>query len=125
MGQALRDDKEPMRFDPQAGIYRNADVVNRRRAGRFELEDVTCDLGPVLDLSSGGMRVRCRQAPSGIFPVRLCGLGGELVVRAQVAWVKRNGLFKREVGLQFLDVTPDIARHLSQMAMSSRRQRTM
>ena len=121
----MRDDKALMRFDPQAGIFKNSDTLNRRRAGRFELEDVKCDLGPVLDLSSGGMRIRCRQAPRGIFPVRVCGLGGELVVRARVAWVKRNGLFKREVGLQFVDVTPDVARHLAQMAMSSRRQRTM
>lgn len=125
MGQALRDDKEHMRFDPKAGVYQKADIVNRRRAGRFELEDVTCDLGPVLDLSAGGMRIRCRHVPDGIFPVRVKGLGGEVVVKAQVAWVKRESLFKREVGLQFVEVTPDMARSLSQMAMSSRRQRTM
>lgn len=116
-------------FDPRAGVTNSNgsqyDTDGRRRSGRLEQEAVRCQLGPVVNLSVGGMRVVCRKVPRGEMDIILYGPDEPTKVRARVAWWKRTGLFKYEAGFQFLDVDETMARKLTSLASSGRRRRTM
>ena len=46
-------------------------------------------------------------------------------VNAKVAWSKRIGLFKHDVGFEFVDVDAKLAQKLTSLAMLSRVQRTI
>jgi hypothetical protein len=113
-------------FLPQAGLTKVLGAVsNRRAAGRLHQEAVTCTVGTVVNLSAGGMQVVCCWVPRGEFPTTIRGLGMELEVLCRVAWTRRRGLLKREVGLEFVDVADDVARKLSQLAMTNRMKTVM
>ncbi len=87
---------------------------------------LVCQHGPVVDLSSGGMRVLCRRVPAGEkLDIELVAAGELLRMKARVAWSRRIGLFKHEVGFQFLDVTPELARKLTAIATTGRMRRTV
>ena len=73
-------------------------------------------LGPVLDLSAGGMRVLSRKPRSRDIDVKLVGADVSLTVRAQVAWSQRLGFRRHEVGLTFLDVDEATALLLSRIS---------
>ena len=79
-----------------------------------------CNIGSVVDLSTAGMRVRCARVPKGEFIAHLTGLGMELKVKARIAWVKRYGLFRKEAGVQFIDVSPDLAKQITALGMTNR-----
>jgi hypothetical protein len=96
---------------------------NARRGGRVRVEMVSSSLGDVLDVSSTGMRVRCKGGAS-------CQKGDELVVRlealtrpvdikARVAWVRRTGFRRRELGLEFCEVPAEVRRELAQLARTA------
>jgi len=117
-----------MRFDPQAGVTKlgPASGGTRRKHGRLEQEAVMSGLGQVLDLSASGMRVLGRKSvPRGEFTTWIRGLGVSMTVRARVAWSKRRGMLRQELGLQFVNVTPDVARQLTDLAMSNRLRRAV
>ncbi len=110
-----------MRFDPQAGISRLVKTAPaRRKQGRLEQESLVSSLGQVLDLSAGGMRVLTRKPPKGEIHIELRGLGDTITLVAQVAWSKKIGLLKYEVGLVFLNVTPERVQKLTNLAMNNR-----
>jgi len=114
-----------MRLNPQAGITEVRAESGRRRRWRVGQEAVLCNIGTVADLSTAGMRVRCRRVPKGEFTAHLVGLGGEVTVKGRVAWVKRYGLFRKECGVQFLDVTPELARQITALGMTNRNRLTI
>lgn len=114
-----------MRLNPQAGVTEVRTESGRRRRGRVGQEAVICNLGPVSDLSTAGMRVKCHRVPKGEFVAHLVGLGGEVNVRGRVAWVKRCGLFRKECGIQFMDVTPELARQITALGMTNRNRLTI
>jgi hypothetical protein len=115
-----------MHFDPRAGITK-ADVDNgRRRRGRLGQEAVISDIGSVIDLSCGGMRVKNAKIPKGEeFPIRIMGLGVDLTVRGRLAWIRKRGMFSKEAGIEFVDVTPEMARQITALGMNNRRRRTI
>jgi hypothetical protein len=82
---------------------------NCRRAGRVRIEEVGCTLGEVLDLSATGLRLRCARRPEkhagDELDVELDGVDGAFIVRVRVAWVRRIGLRRHEMGLEF--ISPD------------------
>jgi len=92
--------------------------ANRRAQGRLPQELLQSNLGPVLDLSMGGMRVRCGRAPKGEVDVDLMGLVEPIRLRAEVMWSRRQGLLKFEVGLKFIDIAPDVARQLTELSLN-------
>jgi hypothetical protein len=115
-----------MRFDPRANVTQSTPRSDgRRRAGRLGQESVVCDRGVVLDLSSGGMRIRCSRVPKQPFETRIQGLGMQVKVRVQVAWFRRIGLFKHEVGLRFFDIDDHTRSQLTQLAMACRMRRAI
>jgi hypothetical protein len=77
-------------------------------------------VGQVLDLSPRGMRLRSSAFVSldrdAVFDVTLICHRVRLRLRARVAWTRRIGLIKREVGLRFLGVDNDSATELRRLA---------
>jgi hypothetical protein len=96
---------------------------NARRAGRVRLSSVGCTLGEVLDLSATGLRLRAARRPD--YPagaelnVQLEGVDGPFKVRCRVAWVKRAGLRRHEVGLEFIDPDAATRRSLADLARTA------
>ena len=84
-----------------------------------------CNLGKVCELSANGMRIRARKLPRGILMIHLRGLGQELSVKGHVVWSRRKGLFMREAGIEFLEVTPTLSRQLTALGLTNRDQRAM
>ncbi len=109
-----------MRLNPQAGITEIRTESGRRRRGRVGQEAVICNIGMVSDLSTSGMRVRCRRVPKGEFIAHIVGLGTEVKIKGRVVWVRRYGLFRKECGVQFVDVTPELARQVTALGMTNR-----
>lgn len=98
-------------------------ATNPRRHERHLTEGLTCVSGEVLDLSSGGMRVKSADRPptkagaTGAFT--LCVGAKKLTLQGKVAWIKRGSLLggPYEYGIQFVGVTGAVAQVLEQIAM--------
>ncbi len=103
---------------PQELLQIRTPADNLRTEGRLPQELLRSNLGPVLDLSLGGMRVRCARAPKGELDVDLMGLQEPFRLRAEVMWTQRQGLRKYEVGLKFVDISPEVARQLTEVSLN-------
>ncbi len=87
----------------------------RRSAVRFKLGQLKCNLGRVLDLSSGGLRLLSWRKLKGRHEITLFDRDGGVRIEAEVRWSRRHGLFKHEIGLQFLNVPSDIAAKIKRL----------
>ena len=96
----------------------------RRASGRLRQEALACNLGAVLDLSRGGMRVQCNRPPKGEIDVELMGSEGKLRLRADVVWSRRVGLRKYEVGLNFLRLPAEMIKQLTRISLNHRVRRS-
>ncbi|MCH7797045.1 MAG: PilZ domain-containing protein [Planctomycetes bacterium] len=97
----------------------------RRAHGRLQQELLQSSLGPVLNLSMGGMRVRSNKPAKGTIDVELLDLESPVTVRAEVMWTRRIGFRKYEVGLNFPHVPPDIAKQLTRVSLNHRLRRLL
>ena len=95
-----------------------ADAGQRRR-GRFKTHLLQSQYGPVLDLSRGGVRVRCGRKP-GLqagdhvsIELRCPALAVE--VRGHVRWLRKTGWFSHEAGIQFDTLTPTVEARLREL----------
>ncbi len=95
----------------------------RRIPGRVPQEMLVCDLGPVLDLSPGGMRVLCTRRHEGKIGTTLWGGDLKLALGARVAWSRRLGFRRHEIGLTFLGVDEGVADLLSRISADHRARR--
>jgi signal transduction histidine kinase len=98
---------------------------DRRLHGRLPQELLRCNLGVVLDLSMGGMRIRCTKAPKGRLDVEIDDVEGPVRLQAEVMWSRRLGFRRYEVGLYFPHVPPDVARQLTRVSLNHRLRRLM
>lgn len=104
--------------------------ANNRRSGRFHCELLGSSLGPVLDLSSTGARVRCAH-PWGVSDQELLSIkllgpdNGLLTLQARVVWIKKVGWLAREVGLQFESLTPSLQAAIQELARTFSTRRVM
>jgi hypothetical protein len=90
---------------------------NYRQDGRLLLgEQVDCSLGRIIDISRGGARVLSKKRVNGVGLIRIKMTGGLLLVQSRVAWCRRLGFRKYEVGLEFQGVTEEISEILAQLA---------
>jgi len=88
---------------------RGREVPDDRRAQiRIPQSELHCSLGPVLDITSAGMRVICRRIPKDEVKFDLNTTVDPLPVRAKVVWAKRLGFRKHEVGLHFIQPSPEL-----------------
>ncbi len=110
-----------MQFQPHLGLTRFIGRRDGRRVpGRVPQELLTCNLGPVIDLSSGGMRVLATRPRAGTFDIRLQGGDLNLALHARVAWTRRLGFRRHEVGLSFVDLDEDVGKVLARISTDHR-----
>jgi hypothetical protein len=98
---------------------------SRRRSGRLPAEALITNLGTVIDISIGGMRVVSRTPRAGTVSItfKQYPLPGRLT--GTVTWSKRIGFFMREIGVRFENVTPEISAVLTEIASMHRFKRAM
>ncbi len=79
----------------------------RRSHPRHSTEAITCLLGEVVDISSSGIRIRCKGKPpfseGALSSIKLAFKGGKLQVTVQERWRKRRGLFGYELGMMYVN----------------------
>ena len=100
----------------RSGAARLRPLTDRRRFGRSKGTRLGCSIGRVIDLSGGGLRIRCSTRLSSQMDVKLWTAKRQITVPAKVAWVRRIGFRKYEIGLEFLDMTPATRKDLSTFA---------
>jgi len=101
------------------------DDSNRRFAGRLPLENVNCSLGKILDISAGGMRVRCKQPPERLVSVVIRVEDTNIELDAKIVWMRKVGFRKFDAGLKFLDVSDYQRQMLVRMSIQNRKRRSM
>lgn len=110
-----------MQFHPQLSLSRFIGPRDGRRVpARLPQDSLECDLGPVLDLSAGGMRVLATRPVNGEIRVSLRGDHLDLKIRCSVAWIRKLGFRRHEIGLTFLDVDGEVSTILSRIATDHR-----
>jgi hypothetical protein len=83
---------------------RNASSDERRNYQRYAQGTLSSSIGPVLDLSTSGMRVIAKKSWCGEIPVRISAPGIVVTVRATVMWSRKLGFRAYELGLTFTDL---------------------
>ena len=110
--------------DPVSPIKRASDRSDAdpegRSAVRVKVRQLKCNLGRVLDISSGGVRLLSRRKLRGWHEIRLFDRDGSVRIDAEVRWSRPHGLWKHEIGLQFFNVPPDIAVQLTTLVSKNR-----
>ena len=104
------------------GMYRRRSRTERRKSGRVKQGTIACNLGSIINLSAGGLRLLSHRRLNGILSVELWDAHRGLRLRGKVAWCRRIGFRKHEVGVEFLNITPEIAGNLAAIAMDNPRQ---
>ncbi len=116
----MRGRSEPVRHlitnKIRAGAKRLRPLAERRRFGRLKGGKLQCNRGQVLDISAGGMRLRSPRRYSSRLTVDVWSASRRVTIPAEVVWTKRIGFRRYEIGLEFHDVTDEIAEHLTAFA---------
>lgn len=76
----------------------------RRSFQRFVQGNLISSIGPVLDLSTAGMRVIAKKPWCGEITVRISAPGIDMRIRATVMWSRKLGFRAYEMGLTFDDL---------------------
>ena len=96
---------------------------NARRCGRVRCQWTRSNLGDILDISASGMRVASRRkisADKGAhLAARVEGLDGEFDISGRIAWKKKIGFFKWEMGIEFDELDPAAKKGLALLARSA------
>jgi len=103
----------------------NPNCDGRRLHGRLAQEAVRSNLGVILDLSMGGMRITTSKVPEGTVSVELEDDEETITMQAEVAWSRRVGFCRHEVGLRFVDAGIETTTRLSRLATRNRLRRVM
>lgn len=117
---------------PQPLSITPADIPERpgdqRRTRRLSQEMLACNLGDVMDLSLGGMRVRTPRhgAPDEgrEVEVRFDAAEPPLTLRGVVVRSTPLGARRTELGVRFIDVSPEAHRQITRLSMAHRKRLT-
>ncbi len=94
--------------------------ADSRRSGRLRASTLVTSMGPAVDISAGGVRVRCtgsRPEVGEALLLRITGLDGTLEVGARVVWVRPAGRNGFDAGLAFVHPTPEQRAHIRALAV--------
>lgn len=110
-----------MRWPYMIPIPSEPDPNQKRRTGRISPEGVECDLGTVLDLSAGGVRITGRGPRPGEQGEKVMlqldwGLG-KLEFEGVITRIERRRIFGWVAGIKFENVTPERRQALSKASM--------
>ncbi len=97
-----------MHEDGQYSERAHASLEDRRSKIRIRQTELHCSLGKVVDISSTGLRVVCRRIPKDEVTFELNTTVDPLTVQTKVVWVKRLGFRKHEIGLHFVESSPEL-----------------
>lgn len=94
---------------------------NRRKTGRLTVHDIKCNLGTVLDLSSGGMRLKRRPWNKRLLAnqyvrIELDAGSVRLVIVGELRWTRPLSKTADEVGMEFVMVDDDSRQVLNALA---------
>ena len=107
-------------YDDSSAIKRASDDAlsgpEDRTTVRLKVQFLKCNLGSVLDLSLGGMCVQSWRRLRGRHKVKLYNADNGVRLQAEVRRCERVGFCKHEVGLEFVDVEPEVAEALIVLA---------
>jgi hypothetical protein len=99
------------------------DGANRRRAGRLAIEGVRNSEGEVFDLSCTGARIKTRrrwkEGETHNVVFECDGDGRAMMLQARCVWVRKTSMFSRMVGVEFVNLTPEQQKTLTNLAMRS------
>lgn len=79
----------------------------QRKFGRLRIEALPCNLGRVLDLSAGGVRISTSRKLPETVELSLGDTQHRLVVTGNVAWQKRVGWKSHEAGISFGELSAE------------------
>jgi hypothetical protein len=103
--------------------------ANNRRKGRVRADTLQTNLGPAKDLSETGIRIAvdrsCKLQAGDRIMLQMRGPSHELASVGKVAWRRKVGWFKAEVGLEFLDNSETFRRALRELSASCMDLRTI
>jgi c-di-GMP-binding flagellar brake protein YcgR len=99
-------------------------VNERRMRGRMRQQGVTCNLGVVVDLSAGGIRVLSSRKYSGQHEIRLQAQDEKMTLSAEVVWTHRAGFRRHFLGLKFINMQADDVRRLTTFGIAHRLRET-
>lgn len=94
----------------------------------MRLQDITCSLGDVVDLSAGGARVRLRGRTPDLDErcvLHIHGLDQVIELEIRIRWCRRVGLLGREIGVEFVDVAPAARSALALLARTAAHNETI
>ena len=98
------------------------DSNEKRPAPRLPVEFLKCNLGDIVELGGGGLRIFSTKTQK----KRVVSVTFEnMNIKAEVMWSKKISARKHDVGLDFLDVTPEQRSKILRIAMDHRRVSTM
>jgi Tfp pilus assembly protein PilZ len=92
-----------------------------RRDERYKTESLRCHVGQVVDISSSGMRVRCKEKPpfqnGGVVAFGITAGTQKLPVEGRIVWIRRASWrsSEYEIGVEFRDQRPAVRAALSTM----------
>ncbi len=93
---------------------------SQRRFGRILCHQITCSLGEVLDLSAGGMRIRCTGS-MGLREGDAVGLtlragNAPVPLPCKIVWMRKSGWRAWEIGVVFEQLSPNARQSLNTLA---------
>lgn len=111
-----------MTFQPPQNLDDTAtrQAGQARKGGRLRPLTLKCELGMVVDISGGGMRVKVKGKPGvekgETFPLMIHAPEGAIRVKCKVVWSRKADWRHSEIGLQFDDVEPETRAALNLVA---------
>lgn len=112
-------------FNPIRGMKKPSDLSERRSPGRVPQEALICDLGPVLDLSSGGMRILSKRPLKDLVKAKVWAFDFCMTLDTRVAWSNRLGFRRHEIGLEFINVDEPVSKILGRISALHRMRRAI
>ena len=87
--------------------------IERRRGGRRRrARRIFSDLGTVVNVSPGGVRLRTIRRLEGTHQLDLWARGVRVTLQARVVWARKSGFRRYENGLRFIDLSVDDRRRI-------------
>lgn len=110
-------------------IARPQSARDDRRHGRLACELLKCSLGEVLDISASGMRVRQKGrvhvTKGEELPIAIQFGATKVPIKVRVAWARSSGFWSHELGVEFVDITDESRKVITQLSRLSRKTRTI